>query len=219
MRTKSLQALGHHIEVRSQTLLRCRPARLADAPRWPSDPLWSRESAGSLQSDRLVPRPRPLSSCFSACSVGIVNPLALLDATAARRASSRGSRSSRHHGCASEHVGLWQQPRISSLTLPPNVRRIEYSCRRERHGLRHLEGEAVAGADAEQVYVGVDSAADPGPRATEEAATGGNAAPAAAAPQVDSGEPEEPADEMAARPPVVSLGRVCVHDTPSLLSV
>ena len=111
-------------------------------------------------------------------------------------------------------MGLWQRTRLPGLTPPPSVRRIEYSRQRERRGLRHLEGQAVAGADAEQVYVGVDLAADLGPRTTEEAATGRNAARAEAASQVDSGEPEEPADEMAGQPPGVPLGSVCVHDAP-----
>ena len=94
-----------------------------------------------------------------------------------------------------------------------SVRRIECSRRQERRGLWYLEGEAVAGADAEQVYVAVDLAADLGSRATEETATGRNAAPAEAAPQVDSGEQEQPADEMATTTARVPLGSVCVHDT------
>ena len=110
-------------------------------------------------------------------------------------------------------MGLWQRTWVPGLTAPPSVRRIGCSRRRERRGLRNLEGPAVAGADAEQVYVGVDLTADLGPRATEEAATGRNAAPAEAASRVDSGQPEEPADQMAARPPGgLPLGSVCVHE-------
>ena len=72
----------------------------------------------------------------------------------------------------------------------------------------------MAGADAEQVYVGVDLATDPGPRAAEEAAAGGDAARAETAPQVDSGEEQQPADEMAATTARETLGSV--HDDPFL---
>ena len=72
----------------------------------------------------------------------------------------------------------------------------------------------MAGADAEQVYVGVDLATDPGPRAAEEAAARGDAARAETAPQVDSGEEQQPADEMAATTARETLGSV--HDDPFL---
>ena len=146
------QALGHHIEVRSQMLLRVGQLGSQTLLGSLQIPLWPRESAGSLQSDRLDPRPPTLLEILQLLCRHR-EPPALLDVAAGRRASSRGSRSSRHYGCAPEHMGLWQRTRIPGRTPPPSVRRIEYSRQRERRGLRHLEGQAVAGADAEQVSV------------------------------------------------------------------
>ena len=83
---------------------------------------------------------------------------------------------------------------------------------------RHLEGEAVADADAEQVYVGVGAAAGPSPRAKEEATAGGDAARAETAPQIDSGEPEQPADEVPATTAEKALKSVSVHDEPPSLT-